>query len=85
MDWLAFCSFVENVLQVSVFALILSCLIAFFIYLILKHLLKIESSWQNISIVGTIVLVTAQLIGAFSGVMFPIMLVQPGLNKPNFR
>jgi len=44
------------------------------VYLLLKYIFKIDECWRNISIAGTIVLVTAQLIGAFSGVMFPIML-----------
>jgi tetratricopeptide (TPR) repeat protein len=74
MDLSAFLSFAENILQVSGFALLLSCFIAFFVYLLFKCFFKINNIWRDISIAGTIVLVTAQLIGAFSGVMFPIML-----------
>ncbi len=74
MDLSAFLSFAENILQVSGFALLLSCFIAFFVCLLFKCFFKIDNIWRDISIAGTIVLVTAQLIGAFSGVMFPIML-----------
>jgi len=74
MDSSAFLSVAENVIQISLIAVLLSSFIAIFVYIIFKYVFKTEDIWRNISLVGTFILVTAQLIGAFSSVTFPIML-----------
>ena len=73
MDWSEFFAFAWPVLQFSAFALCLSSVIAIIIYFVLGKL-KFTDSSRNIAIAGTLVLVTAQLIGAFSGATFPILL-----------